>query len=114
MDGMGGAVKNISCTVTGAVRLADVPMVLRADLYAVAALAGASIVVIGTMLGLPTAAVMAAGAVACFDVRMLSAWLGWQLPVAADRRPDTTPDLRKVFGSGCSTSSQLQLPQAPP
>lgn len=74
------------------VLLADVPMVLRADLYAVAALAGALIVVIGATLELPTAAIMAAGAVACFVLRMLSVWLGWQLPVAADRRPETTPD----------------------
>ena len=75
------------------VLLADVPMVLRADLYALAALAGASIVVIGAMRWLPTAAVIAAGAVACFVLRMLSVWRGWQLPVASDRRPETTPKL---------------------
>jgi uncharacterized membrane protein YeiH len=33
--------------------LADAPMVLRGDLYAVAALAGAGMVVIGTMPGPP-------------------------------------------------------------
>ncbi|MDR3389715.1 MAG: trimeric intracellular cation channel family protein [Rudaea sp.] len=62
--------------------LAEVPMVLRADLYAVAALAGAGIVVIGAALGLPSAATMIAGAVFCFGLRMLAVRRGWQLPRA--------------------------------
>jgi uncharacterized membrane protein YeiH len=73
--------------------LADVPMVLRAEVYAVAALAGAAVVVIGAMLGLPSAATMFAGAVVCFGLRMLAVQRGWQLPIAGGRpakKPDQT------------------------
>jgi uncharacterized membrane protein YeiH len=77
------------------VLLADVPMVLRADLYAVAALAGAAVVVIGASLGLPSAATMIAGAVICFSLRMLAVRRGWQLPIAgghhAEKSDDVTP-----------------------
>lgn len=65
--------------------LAHVPMVLRADLYAVAALAGAAVVVIGAALGLPSAAAMIAGAVICFGLRMLAVRRGWHLPIAGGR-----------------------------
>ena len=70
------------------VLLADVPMVLRADLYAVAALAGAAVVVIGASLGLPSAATMIAGAVICFVLRMLAVRRGWQLPIAGGGRAE--------------------------
>ncbi|HET6431770.1 trimeric intracellular cation channel family protein [Dyella sp.] len=66
--------------------LADVPMVLRADLYAVAALVGAVIVVSGAALGLSTVAVMSVGAAACFVLRMLAVRRGWHLPTAASAR----------------------------
>ena len=74
------------------VLLADVPMVLRADLYAVAALAGAAVVIIGASLGLPSAATMIAGAIICFSLRMLAVRRGWQLPIAGGghaEKPDS-------------------------
>jgi uncharacterized membrane protein YeiH len=46
LTGIGGG---MACDVL----LAEIPIVLRADLYAVAALAGAAIVVIANMLQLP-------------------------------------------------------------
>jgi uncharacterized membrane protein YeiH len=64
------------------VLVAEVPTVLRAELYAVAALAGAAVVVIGERLGLPSAGVAVAGAGLCFGLRLLAIWRGWQLPVA--------------------------------
>lgn len=64
------------------VLMADVPMVLRADLYAIAALAGASVVVAGHAMELPSAAVMFTGAVLCFVLRMLAVRRGWHLPMA--------------------------------
>lgn len=67
------------------VLLAEVPMVLRADLYAIAALAGATVVVAGDAMGLPSAAVMFTGAVLCFVLRMLAVRRGWHLPVAGAR-----------------------------
>jgi uncharacterized membrane protein YeiH len=62
--------------------LAEIPVVLRAELYAVAALAGAAIVVIGEGLGLPSAAVVVAGIGLCFGLRVLAIRRGWNLPIA--------------------------------
>jgi uncharacterized membrane protein YeiH len=63
--------------------LTEVPIVLRADLYAVAALVGASIVVIANLLELPTGAAALVGAACCFGLRVLAMKHGWQLPVAS-------------------------------
>jgi uncharacterized membrane protein YeiH len=57
-----------------------IPAVLRIDVYAVAALLGATVVVIGLKLSLPKAWVMLAGGAACFVLRVLAAWQHWQLP----------------------------------
>ena len=64
------------------VLLAEIPIVLRADLYAVAALAGAAVVVIGTALRLPSTAITIAGAVIFFGLRFMAIRRGWRLPVA--------------------------------
>ena len=66
--------------------LAEIPTVLRADIYALAALAGAAVVVIGPFLHIPANAATAAGALLCFGLRILAIRRGWQLPVA--RRPE--------------------------
>jgi uncharacterized membrane protein YeiH len=69
------------------VLLAEIPTVLRADLYAVAALAGAMTVVIANLLQLPSGAAAFVGVLLCFGLRVLAIGHGWQLPVAdADRR----------------------------
>jgi uncharacterized membrane protein YeiH len=60
----------------------EVPVVLRADLYAVAALAGAIVVVIGHALNLSSAASSCAGALLCFGLRFLAIRYNWRLPVA--------------------------------
>lgn len=65
------------------VLLAQVPAVLRADVYATAALAGAAVVVIGLKLKLPRTPVAIAGGVVCFMLRVVSVWLHWNLPRAA-------------------------------
>jgi uncharacterized membrane protein YeiH len=61
---------------------ARIPVVLQADLYAVAALAGAAVVVAGQRLGVPLAPVLATGAVLVFVLRFLAIRRGWRLPVA--------------------------------
>src|SRR5262249_52923061 len=61
-----GMLTGIGGGTTRDVLLTEVPTVLRADFYAVAALAGAAVVVIGTALRLPSTAVTIAGAVLCF------------------------------------------------
>lgn len=64
------------------VLLAEIPTVLRSDLYAVAALAGAVVVVIGHALHLPSAVVAAAGAILCFGLRFGAIHERWHLPIA--------------------------------
>lgn len=64
------------------VLLAEIPVVLRAELYAVAALAGAVVVVSGDMLRLPSTMASVVGAVLCFGLRFMAIRHGWQLPVA--------------------------------
>lgn len=67
------------------VLLAQVPTVLRADVYATAALAGAAVVVSGRSLKLPRTAVAVVGIVICFLLRMISVWRHWNLPVLGMR-----------------------------
>ena len=77
-----GMLTGIGGGMTRDVLLAEIPTVLRADLYAVAALAGAAVVVIGSVLRLPPTAVTIAGAVLCFGLRFMAIRRGWHLPVA--------------------------------
>ena len=65
------------------VLLAQVPAVLRADVYATAALAGAAVVVVGLKLKLPRTPVAIAGGLVCFLLRVVSVWQHWNLPRAA-------------------------------
>ena len=67
------------------VLLAEIPTVLRADLYAVAALAGAAVVVTGSLLHLPSTAATIVGAALCFGLRLMGIHRGWHLPVARPR-----------------------------
>ena len=71
------------------VLVAEIPTVLRSDLYAVAALAGAVVVVVGDQLGIPASAAAIIGAAICFCLRLLAIHRGWHLPSA---RPDPTSD----------------------
>jgi uncharacterized membrane protein YeiH len=86
-----GMVTGIGGGMTRDVLLAEIPTVLRADLYAVAALAGAAVVVIGAALRLPSAAVTIAGALLCFGLRFMAIRRGWHLPVAGEPEQPTTP-----------------------
>lgn len=78
LTGIGGGIVRDLLTV-------QVPTVLRRDMYAVAALAGAAVVVVGRVLQLPSAAVAIAGAILCFGLRFMAIQRGWQLPVAGQR-----------------------------
>lgn len=64
------------------VLLAQIPTVLRAELYAVAGLAGAVVVVVGHVLNLPPTAMAIAGAALCFGIRLIAIRRGWRLPIA--------------------------------
>jgi uncharacterized membrane protein YeiH len=60
--------------------LAEVPTVLRADVYATAALLGAAILVAGLKLNLPRVAVGVGAGLACFLLRMAAIVFHWNLP----------------------------------
>jgi uncharacterized membrane protein YeiH len=62
------------------VLLAQVPTVLRADVYASAALAGAAVMVLAIRLKFPKPLAAVLGAVACFALRIISLWKHWNLP----------------------------------
>jgi uncharacterized membrane protein YeiH len=61
----------------------EIPIVLRADLYALAALSGAAVVVGGHLLHWPPTATTMTGAVLCFCMRLVAIRRGWNLPPAA-------------------------------
>ena len=70
----GGALRDILA--------AEVPLVLRSEIYAVASLLGAIIITLANqaqVLG-PSAEIIAA--VATFALRMVSVWRGWKIPIA--------------------------------
>jgi uncharacterized membrane protein YeiH len=64
------------------VLMTEIPTVLRAELYAVAALLGAAIVVAAHVLRLPSGAAALTGAALCFALRVIAMKRGWRLPVA--------------------------------
>ncbi len=64
------------------VLVAEIPHVLRADLYAVTALAGAVVVVIGYLMAADPTGTAILGAGICFSLRLAAIYRGWQLPVA--------------------------------
>lgn len=70
----GGMVRDVLIT--------EIPTVLRTELYAVAALVGAAVVVLGDMMKLGSSVGAVAGAVLCFGIRFVAMRRGWQLPVA--------------------------------
>jgi uncharacterized membrane protein YeiH len=63
----------------------DIPVVLHADLYALAALAGAAVVVIGHVAGWPPTASTIAGAALCIVIRLVAIRRGWSLPARGPR-----------------------------
>ncbi|MGH9747538.1 MAG: trimeric intracellular cation channel family protein [Candidatus Acidiferrales bacterium] len=62
--------------------LAQIPNVLRADVYATAALLGSAIMIASRKLGLSNTASALLGGVACFAIRLISVWQHWNLPHA--------------------------------
>lgn len=82
-----GMVTGIGGGMLRDVLVTEVPVVLRADLYAVAALAGAAVVAVGRVLHFPSVPVVIAGAVLCFGLRLGAIRRGWHLPMARASRP---------------------------
>jgi uncharacterized membrane protein YeiH len=77
-----GMLTGIGGGMTRDVLAGDIPFVLRGDLYALAALAGAAIVSIGTVLGVPPTYPMLLGAAVCIFLRLMAIYRSWRAPVA--------------------------------
>jgi uncharacterized membrane protein YeiH len=75
-----GGVTGVGGGTIRAMLLTQIPGVLKADIYAAAALAGATVVVIGLKTKLPRWSVMTAGAIVCFVLRMVAVSQHWNLP----------------------------------
>lgn len=90
-----GMVTGIGGGIVRDVLLAEIPTVLRAELYAVAALAAAAVVVIGHLLQLPITPVAVVALVLCFGLRLLAIRYKWQLPVAKSEIAEEPPKFLK-------------------
>jgi uncharacterized membrane protein YeiH len=75
-----GVISGIGGGMVRDVLAAQTPVVLRSDIYAVAALAGGLVVVAGSYLGLPSTFVALAGAALCVFLRIMALYRGWKLP----------------------------------
>lgn len=87
MFGMHPLVAVLLGTITGVgggtvrdVLLAQVPTVLRSDVYATAALAGAITMTFTYRSGLPQIWAAMLGGTICFCLRVVSVWQHWNLP----------------------------------
>ena len=67
--------------------LTRVPVVFQSDIYALAALAGATVVVLGNWLHWPPMPTAIVGALLCFGLRILAMWFHWHLPSARSEKP---------------------------
>lgn len=86
-----GVLSGVGGGIARDVLVAQIPSVLHRELYAVAALAGALVVVTGHALGLAATPTAIAGAALCFGLRWLAIRRGWALPLARHQDPDATP-----------------------
>ena len=77
-----GMVSGIGGGMARDMLVAQVPSVLKRELYAVAALVGAAMIVAGDMLDLPREPIAVASRALCFTLRWLASRHGWRLPVS--------------------------------
>lgn len=84
-----GMISGIGGGIARDVLVGEVPVVLqKRELYALAALLGATLFVGGRVLGLPAIPLALGAAVACFVLRFLAVRYRWTLPVATPRHPE--------------------------
>jgi uncharacterized membrane protein YeiH len=81
-----GMVTGIGGGMMRDILISEIPAVLRSDFYAVAALAGSAVVVIGQILDVPSATTMTIGALLCFGLRFMAIRYRWSLPVSVGER----------------------------
>ncbi len=84
-----GMVSGIGGGMVRDVLTAQVPVVLRAEIYALAALAGAAVVAGGHALGFGPTATVLPGAALCLFLRLMAIYRGWSLPAIGGARERT-------------------------
>jgi uncharacterized membrane protein YeiH len=77
-----GMLTGIGGGIARDVLMAQIPVVLYSELYAIAAVAGGIVVVLGHALGLPPVPVMLTGVFLCFGLRFMAIRHGWGLPTS--------------------------------
>jgi uncharacterized membrane protein YeiH len=90
-----GMVTGIGGGVARDLLLAQIPTVLRSDLYAVTALAGAIVVVVGDRFEFSPVASAIVGALLCFTLRIMALRRNWHLP-----KPLLEPPVKKKSEQG--------------
>ena len=80
-----GTLTGIGGGVVRDVLVGEIPAVLRTDIYALAALIGATVLVVARALNFPSAVPSIMGAVVCIGIRLGAMHYGWRLPVATSR-----------------------------
>jgi uncharacterized membrane protein YeiH len=75
-----GGITGVGGGTISDILLAQIPKVLRADIYAVAALFGSAVMVIALKLKAPPALAGGIGVIACFTLRLVAVWQHWNLP----------------------------------
>jgi uncharacterized membrane protein YeiH len=89
-----GTLTGIGGGIVRDVLVREVPAVLRTDIYALAALIGAAVLVGGRALHLPSPVGSILGALLCFGIRLGAMHYGWRLPAAGPPGP-SPPDLKR-------------------
>jgi uncharacterized membrane protein YeiH len=82
MSALLGMVTGIGGGMMRDILLMEIPQVLRSDLYAVAALAAAAVVVAGHLLGVSYGVSAFTGGILCLGLRLMAIRHGWHLPAA--------------------------------
>jgi uncharacterized membrane protein YeiH len=77
-----GCLTGIGGGIARDVLVAEVPVVLRRELYAVPAVLGAAVVTVGDGVDAPAAATAVVAAVVVVTIRLLGVWRDWHVPVA--------------------------------
>jgi uncharacterized membrane protein YeiH len=80
-----GAITGVGGGVLRDILIREIPVVLRAGLYAIPALVGAAIVVVASESGTHDLAVPIAGAAVCFAIRLAGVHFDLNVPTAAGR-----------------------------
>jgi uncharacterized membrane protein YeiH len=80
-----GMISGIGGGMVRDILTAQVPTVLHTEIYAVAARAGALVVVAGSWIDVPPTILALVGAALCVFLRLMALYRGWRLPVVQPR-----------------------------